>query len=180
MSSLKKAKPSTSFEQYRRQRFYPVPGCPVKKPLKKLPNHLKTMHSALTLHEAKTYLQKAKYVTPGAGPLQAPAPMQRILSTFFSSEECTAGGKGKGVKGKGKTLKKKGARQGDDLGGEKGEAPRHQMQQGPSPSPSLIADSRTSDKPPQPEPSRGRCNTRSYPSFTVDSSLFLIVLVLYA
>ena len=183
--SPKKDKPSTTFEQYRRRRFCPVPGCPVKKPLKKLPNHLKTMHSALTPHEAKTYLQKAKYATPGAGPLQAPAQTQRILSTFFSSEECTAGGKGKGVKGKGKTLKKKEARQGDDLGGEKGEAPQHQMQQGPSPSPgpSPIADSRTSgmeDEPPQPGPSRGRCNTRSYPSFTVDSSPFLTALLLYA
>ena len=65
-SPKKKKTRSTSFEAYRRRRYCPVPGCPMRMPLKKLPNHLQQMHPSLTKEEMARILKVAKYQAPGA------------------------------------------------------------------------------------------------------------------
>ena len=51
----KEKKVKCSMEKYRKRRFCPVPGCPSKKPLKKLPNHLKALHPDLSKDDRIKY-----------------------------------------------------------------------------------------------------------------------------
>ena len=74
-----------TFELYRKRRYCPVPGCTVKKALRKLPNHLSGTHPSISLEERTRYLKVAKYMGPKEGPVQAAHLSQRCISTFFSS-----------------------------------------------------------------------------------------------
>lgn len=75
-----------SLEQYRRQRYCPVPGCMNHKPLKKLSNHLTAQHPGLSKEQRQKYLKEAKRANlKQKGPLNTPSVAQKSLSSFFTS-----------------------------------------------------------------------------------------------
>lgn len=67
--------------------------CPVKKALKKLPNHFKQMHPSLTQDEAAKMLKVAKYQALGRGKVQVPVPMQTNISSFCQQQSKSHKGK---------------------------------------------------------------------------------------
>ena len=170
-SPKKKKTCSTSFEAYRRRRYCPVPGCPMRKPLKKLPNHLQQMHPSLTKEEKARMLKVAKYQAPGARTSAAPCPNTEEHLFLFNEEG--KGHKGKYVPGRKDT-----------------KAPRAK----PTPSPPPPPTSQPATKPaPSPPPStsqpattkvadhsKQRGSTRKYPTFNVSSTPFLTSLLSHA
>lgn len=75
-----------SLEQYRRQRYCPVPGCMNHKPLKKLSNHLTAQHPGLSKEQRQKYLKEAKRADlKQKDPLNTPSVAQKSLSSFFTS-----------------------------------------------------------------------------------------------
>ena len=77
----KEKKVKHSMEKYR---FCPVPGCPSRKPLKKLPNHLRALHPELSGADRLKYLKSAKYTTKARShPVQASSSSQPSLAVWF-------------------------------------------------------------------------------------------------
>ena len=82
-SPKKKKTHSTSFEGYRQRCYCPVPGCPVRKPLKKLLNHLQQMHPSLTKEE-KARMLKGQSIKPQMQDKCSSLPQHRRASLHFS------------------------------------------------------------------------------------------------
>lgn len=76
-----------NFEEYRKYRYCPVPGCPRRGPHRKLPNHLTTFHEMQTAEERLQFLKRAVVATnrPRKGPRQVPAPTQPTIKAAMQA-----------------------------------------------------------------------------------------------
>ena len=166
-SPKKKGKtPVKSFESYRRRRFCPVPGCPVRKALKKLPNHLKQKHPALTSEESARMLRIAKYQAPGGGQVRNPALTQKTIAAFFGQEAMGDEPASKSSKRSTTTPKRKHT--------PKPPAPTPQPTEVPDTEEVMDVEGASSST------SRARASTRHYGTFDVPKSPFLSSLLSHA
>lgn len=104
-----------SLESYRKYKYCPVPGCPLRKPKKKLANHISMYHPEISKARQLRYLKEAKVAGSKLGQKQVPGPSQPRIEKYLGDSggdhsptpeakgkgRKALGGKGKGRKGGG-------------------------------------------------------------------------------